>query len=154
MAAVSMTRRALLGSAGAAGMALATPWPLRALAQGGTDPNIAQEWANFAHSVVGTGPKDPSGAGYTVIQAGQPAIAEGVGTLSKHADAATASAATLFEIGSVTKVFTAILLGLTVMSDKGVTLDTTLEPFLPGVTNKKVTRLTFGELAQYTNCLT
>jgi beta-lactamase class C len=135
-------------------MAVATPWPLRALAQGGTDPNIAQEWANFAHSVVGTGPKDPSGAGYTVIQAGQPAIAEGVGTLSKHADAATASAATLFEIGSVTKVFTAILLGLTVLSDKGVTLDTTLEPFLPGVTNKKVTKLTFGELAQYTNCLT
>ena len=149
-----MTRRALLGSAAAAGVAVATPWPLRALAQSGTDPNLAQEWADFANSHVGTGQLDPSAAAYTVVRRGEGAIAEGVGTLSKRSGADKASATTLFEIGSVTKVFTAILLGLTITSDMGVTLDTELEPFLPEVTNKKVTKLTFGELAQYTNCLT
>jgi CubicO group peptidase (beta-lactamase class C family) len=99
-----MSRRALLGSAGAAGVAVATPWPLRALAQSGTDPNIAQEWEQFAQSHVGTGQLDPSAAAYTVVQRGEGAIAEGVGTLSKHAGADTPSATTLFEIGSVTKV--------------------------------------------------
>jgi CubicO group peptidase (beta-lactamase class C family) len=153
MAAVGLTRRALLGSAAAAGVVAATPWPLRALAQSGSGTDIAQEWADLAHSQVGTGDKDPSGAAYTVIQPGKDAIAEGVGTLSRHAGADPVASNTIFEIGSTTKVFTAILLGLTVVSDMGVTLDTTLERFLPGVTNKKVTKLSFRELAQYTNCL-
>jgi hypothetical protein len=48
MAAVAMNSRALLGSAGAAGVAVATPWPLRALAQSGSGVDIAQEWADFA----------------------------------------------------------------------------------------------------------
>ena len=149
-----MTRRALLGSAAAAGVVVATPWPLRALAQSGTDPDIAQEWADLAHSHVGTGSRDPSAVAYAVIRPGEDAIAEGLGTLSKQAGADHTLPNTIFEIGSTTKVFTAILLGLTVGSNLGVTLDTTLEPFLPGVTNKKVTKLSFRDLAQYTNCLT
>jgi len=57
-------------------------------------------------------------------------IANGLGHLSKQPGAPDADSTTIFEIGSTTKVFTAILLGLTVEPSFGVTLDTKLGPFL------------------------
>lgn len=150
-----MTRRALLGSAAAAGMVAATPWPLRALAQGGGGQDLAMVWPDLARQQLATG--KPSAVAYTVVQP-QGVIADGLGHLTKSPNAPPADSTTIFEIGSTTKVFTAILLGLTVDPTFGVTLDTKLGPFLRGlpeeVRNKKVEKLTFGELAQYASCLT
>ena len=57
--------------------------------------------------------KGPVRGGLAVVQP-QGVIATALGHLSKDPGAPDADATTIFEIGSTTKVFTAILLGLTV----------------------------------------
>lgn len=146
-----MTRRALLGSAAAAGMVAATPWPLRALAQGGGGSGVTTQWITYAESLV---PTPASAVAYAIVESGQISAAEGLGKMSKKAGAKKAGPHAIFELGSVTKVFTAILLGLTIEPSMGVTLETELGPFLPRtMTNIGVGDLTFGQLAQYASCL-
>jgi CubicO group peptidase (beta-lactamase class C family) len=136
-------------------MVAATPWPLRALAQSASGHDLATEWPALAQRQLDTG--KPSAVAYNVVRP-EGVIANGLGHLSKQSDAPDADSTTIFEIGSTTKVFTAILLGLTVDPSFGVTLDTKLGPFLrelpEEIRNKKVERLSFGELAQYASCLT
>jgi len=59
MASVGVTRRALLGSAAAAGMVAATPWPLRALAQSASGNDLATEWPALAQRQLDPLDADP-----------------------------------------------------------------------------------------------
>src|SRR3954451_19734061 len=143
-----MTRRALLGSAAAAGVAAATFDPLRALAQATPGQSIAEQWTSYAQGLV---PNAATAVGYSIVENGQ-TTATTLGTLVQDTDV-LAPANTIFELGSVTKVFTAILLART-MDEYDLTLSEPLGDHLPPiVVNSEVTSLTLGNLAEYTNCL-
>jgi serine-type D-Ala-D-Ala carboxypeptidase/endopeptidase len=148
---VGLTRRAFVRGAAAAGAVVALD-PLRALAQGGS--GIASAWEAYAQSVL-SGPKHVSAVGYAIVQPGQQPIVKSLGTLSANSNVA-AGPTTIYEIGSCTKVFTAILLARTMASDSSITLGTTIGAYLPKPVTKAggIADLTFGQLATYSNGLT
>src|SRR5919201_2928229 len=116
-----MTRRGLLARGAAAAAAAATLNPLRAFAQG-PNASIAEQWAAYAQSLVGN---PGSAVGYAKVQSGQSPTATSLGTLAQGGSV-PAAADTIYELGSVTKVFTAILLALTMDTHSSIGLGTTL----------------------------
>jgi CubicO group peptidase (beta-lactamase class C family) len=83
-------------------------------------------------------------------------VAGAVGNLFRGAPPLPpARADSLFEIGSVTKVFTATLLAQTLQSpEHPIRLDSQIGRYLPDrVTDRRITELTFGDLASYSSCL-
>ena len=63
------------------------------------------------------------------------------------------AANTCFELGSVTKVFTTLLLAYAAANVQGVTLLTTVGQILPDITQPAIANTTLLELATYTNCI-
>jgi D-alanyl-D-alanine-carboxypeptidase/D-alanyl-D-alanine-endopeptidase len=109
----------------------------------------------YAHQLVGGPNPRAVGCAYAAID-GTQQVAGAAGQLSADAGAAQpARADSLFEIGSVTKVFTTTLLAQTIEPpQQHITLTTPVGPYLPaGITNPEVKALTFGELASYSSCL-
>jgi serine-type D-Ala-D-Ala carboxypeptidase/endopeptidase len=109
----------------------------------------------YAHQLVGSPNPRAVGCAYAAID-GMQQVAGAAGQLSADAAAAEpARADSLFEIGSVTKVFTTTLLAQTIESpQQHITLTTPVGPYLPAeITNPEVKALTFGELASYSSCL-
>jgi CubicO group peptidase (beta-lactamase class C family) len=109
----------------------------------------------YARELV-SGPNPQAvGCAYAAID-GTQHVAGAAGHLSRTTSAAPAAAAdSLFEIGSVTKVFTTTLLAQTIESPRRhIELSSPIGPYLPaGIANAQVAALTFGELASYSSCL-
>jgi CubicO group peptidase (beta-lactamase class C family) len=121
-------------------------------------PLLAGVEAYARQLVSGANPR-AVGCAYAAIDGAQQ-VAGAAGMLSAGTAGATAAAQaaradSLFEIGSVTKVFTTTLLAQTIESPQHpIKLSSPIGPHLPAaVTNPQVRALTFGELASYSSCL-
>jgi serine-type D-Ala-D-Ala carboxypeptidase/endopeptidase len=143
-----------LGGCGSGGSPTSTTTSSTTSAASASQSPVIAGIEAYARQLVGGPNPRAVGCAYAAIDGSQQ-VAGAAGQLSAAASAAAARADSLFEIGSVTKVFTTTLLAQTIESPQHqVELSSPIGPYLPaGVTNPQVKALTFGELASYSSCL-